>query len=115
MFRDSRQRHRMWPGQMRDASIATRQMLQNVSPGRISQRGKCAVQCSGRIFNHLVKYLTEPLANANKIFTSAALAAKSIFQPHRLDHTIEPVSKLLSTPFIASWRNRYGVRKTLPV
>jgi hypothetical protein len=70
MFRDRRQRHRVPPGQARDAAIALRQLSQDPPPGRIGQRGKGPIQYSWIIFNHLVKYLGRVSDNANEIFAA---------------------------------------------
>jgi hypothetical protein len=40
-------------------------MRQNLPARGISQRGKSSVQCSRRIFNHLVNYLAASLQRAN--------------------------------------------------
>jgi hypothetical protein len=45
-----------------------RQVRQNLPARGISQRGKSAVQCSRRIFNHMVNYLAESLEGANTFF-----------------------------------------------
>ena len=58
MLRHRRQRHRMRSGQIRHASIAAREVLQDASARRISQGRKGAVKSFRRIFNHLVKHLT---------------------------------------------------------
>jgi hypothetical protein len=42
---------------MRDAFIATGEVGQDVPPGRVGQRGEGAIQRSGRMLNHLVKYI----------------------------------------------------------
>jgi hypothetical protein len=46
----------MRPRQIRDATVAMRQMFQDAPARRIGQRGKSAVQQSRRTFNHMVKY-----------------------------------------------------------
>jgi len=43
-------------GQMRDTSIASREMRQDAAASWIRQGSECAIQRSRRIFNHLVKY-----------------------------------------------------------
>jgi hypothetical protein len=43
-------------GQMRDTSVASREMRQDAAAGWIRQGSECAIQGTGRIFNHLVKY-----------------------------------------------------------
>jgi hypothetical protein len=48
-------------GEVGNASVATRQMRQNLTARGIGQRRKNSVQPSGRIFNHLVNYLAESL------------------------------------------------------
>ena len=55
----------MRPGEVGNASVATRQVRQNLPARRIGQRGKSPVQRSRRIFNHLVNYLAESLRRAN--------------------------------------------------
>jgi len=42
-----------------DAAIAAGEMGKNPAPGRVSQRGERSIQCSRRIFNHMVKYQSE--------------------------------------------------------
>jgi len=41
--------------QMRDTRIAPREMSKDAPAGGIGQGGERAIQCSRRIFNHLVK------------------------------------------------------------
>jgi hypothetical protein len=65
MFRDGRQGHRMRPCEIGDAPVAPGQMRQDSTASRISERSESLVQCSGRIFNHLVNYLAELLRRAN--------------------------------------------------
>ena len=55
VFRDGGERHGVRLRQMRHTLIAPREMSQDTSARGIGQSGERAVQCSGRIFNHLVK------------------------------------------------------------
>jgi hypothetical protein len=67
MFRDRGQGHRVRPCEICHASVAPGEMGQDPPARWISQRGKSSVQCSRRIFNHLVNYLAE-LCNAQPFF-----------------------------------------------
>ncbi len=60
-------------GEVGNASVAARQVRQNLPARGIGQRGKSSIQCSRRIFNHLVNYLAESLRRANIVlqFTEA--------------------------------------------
>ena len=58
----------MRPGEVGNASVAPRQVRQNLPARGIGQRGKCSVQRSRIIFNHLVNYLAESLQRANILF-----------------------------------------------
>ena len=51
---------------MGNAPRATRQMRQDMAPGRIGQSGERPIQIIGGIFNHLVKYLAHRFHNATK-------------------------------------------------
>ena len=55
----------MRPGEVGNAPVAARQMRKNLPARGIGQCGKGSVQCSRRIFNHLVNYLAESLRRAN--------------------------------------------------
>ena len=59
----------MRPGEVGNASVAARQVRQNLPARGIGQRGKSSVQRSRRIFNHLVNYLAESLERANYFLT----------------------------------------------
>ena len=69
---------------MRDAFIAAGQMGEDAAPGRIGQRGKCAIQNRWRIFNHLVNYLTKRLSNANKKYLEREIASPLVVFPERV-------------------------------
>src|SRR5258707_199119 len=60
----------MRPGEVGNASIAARQVRQNLTARGIGQCSKSSVQCSRRIFNHLVNYLAESLRRANIFYNS---------------------------------------------
>ena len=49
---------------MGNTMIAAREMGEDTASGRVGQGGERSIQCSWRIFNHLVKYLTAYLALA---------------------------------------------------
>src|SRR5215472_13589124 len=65
MFRNRGQRHRVRAGEVSNAPVAPGQVRQNLPTRRICQRGESSVQRSRGIFNHMVKYLAEPLQSAN--------------------------------------------------
>ncbi len=59
-----------------NTSIALSQVRQNLSARRISERSESSIQRGGRIFNHLVNYLTESSLCAN-IFSSESLCVEA--------------------------------------
>ena len=70
----------MRPCEIGHAPVASGQMRQDSAASRISERSESLVQCSGRIFNHLVNYLAELLQRANILllqFTEAAATRSS--------------------------------------
>jgi len=72
MFRDGWKGHVIAPGQIRHAPVTPRQLRQDSPPGWIRQGGKGAIKRFRIIFNHLVKYMTREIGNANKIFNRPA-------------------------------------------
>ena len=60
MFRDGGERHGVRLRQVRHTFITAREMSQDTPPGGIGQRSKSTIQCSRRIFNHLVKQCSRP-------------------------------------------------------
>ncbi len=68
----------MRPGEVGNASVAARQVRQNLPARGIGQRGKSSVQRSRRIFNHLVNYLAASLQRANIFFLRFAAAGDCI-------------------------------------
>ena len=56
VFRDCGERHGVRLCQMRHTFIAARKVSQDTPAGGIGQSGERAIQGSGRILNHLVKY-----------------------------------------------------------
>ena len=60
----------MRPGEVGNASVAARQVRQNLPARGIGQRGKSSVQRSRRIFNHLVNYLAESLRTCKHFFNN---------------------------------------------
>ena len=60
----------MWSSEIGNASVAPSQVRQNLSARRISERSESSIQRGGRIFNHLVNYLTESSLCANIFLAS---------------------------------------------
>jgi len=60
MFRDGGERHGVRLRQVRHTFITAREMSQDTPPGGIGQRSESTIQCSRRIFNHLVKQCSRP-------------------------------------------------------
>jgi len=80
MFRDRRQRHVVWAGEVSDATIAAGEMSEDVTTGRIGQSSESPIQRGRRIFNHLVKYINQAANRASRIgdfFWGADSAAQS--------------------------------------
>src|SRR6266571_3901874 len=71
----------MRSSQMRDATGTTGQVRENAPPGGVGQGGEGSVQCGGRIFNHLVNYLTTPCSKARGrwILAATILASSMAF------------------------------------
>jgi len=66
---------------MGDALIATAEMGENSSAGRIGQGGKGAVQRARGILNHLVKCYYEGFRHANTFFQGLVVYSNSLIAP----------------------------------
>ena len=83
----------MRPGEVGNAPVAPRQVSQNLPARGIGQRGKGSVQCSRRIFNHLVNYFSSVIPNVQIFFVAicgsgsmAAISARERFFVHDVRH-----------------------------
>jgi hypothetical protein len=96
MFRDGGERHGVRLRQVRHTFIAAREMSQDTPPGGIGQRSESTIQCSRRIFNHLVKQCSRPFPMQIKkkaTFIAARLrvgrVARSVHQKNGAHETYE--------------------------
>jgi len=64
MFRNRREGHGVWTGQVGNASVAPGEMRKDPAPGRIGQGGKRSGQ-RARIFNHMVNCYQRDRQRAN--------------------------------------------------